>query len=598
MDPTAPGNENNANPEDATQIASETPPVDNPVNVPETINQVEQYPVQELSVPVENPGQPDQILNNPPPAEPVPPVQETGQNPPDQIPTPGIPSQDAAASTPQVFTTQVQSPQDAMIDSTGKKSRKPILFLLLAFFLILLLTGLGGLTYAVAYEKIKLENNPDLQKKISYFVMELPFMPKTPKYLLAKSALAHQDITKQSFDISMAIDSADLSSSLGLANLDVQAKGAFDYSDPKNVFGNLELFVTKDFNIELRKKDEMLYFKLNKLPSFLFAFLGINSASLDPILNKWVAYDTTPLDTEARTRIQKDREVDPLSEEFIDKNFEKFLDEEVLSKMRIEKDEEEGHAVYKIALDADSVLIDHLGKKIEENSRQKSNYVYPQSNTGETDKLSDFVKRLRWEIFIDKESYFTRKVIVSIDLEYDSSDGLGTFYMGSLINPAQGKNNAKIALAAKFDKFGEAVIVESPQNTITIEEFTDLLSKAINEIYGGAFTSTQERFGQANDATRKSHLAQLRAALEMYRADCGNYPSELSDMTHSAGSENCQYQSNVGSYIMIIPMDPDGSSYYYQAAGESYSLCANLEIAPTSQTPCPDPSFNYHLQEP
>ncbi len=495
------------------------------------------------------------------------------------------------ADLSQVFTSSV-APETATSDGGARKSRKGLIFLILAFFLVVLLAGTGGLTWAVAYEKIKLEKYPDFQKKVSAFVMELPFTPKTPKFLLARTAMAHQDITKQTFDISMAIDSADLTSSLGLSNLDIQAKGALDYSDPKNVFGNLELSITKDFQVELKKKDKMLYFKLNKLPSFLLAFLGISSEQLDPILDKWVSYDTTPLDTEARKSIQQDREVDPLSEEFIDENFEKYIDEEVLSKMELSSAEEEGHAVYKITMDADSDLIDHLGKKLAEAERQKSNYAYPSTYPKQDEKLSDFIKDMKWEIYIDKKTYYTRKVIVSVELEYDQSQGYSTFLMDSA-NPLSQKNEAKIAFAMKFDKFGEEVVVEEPTESITFEEFTDLLSSTVIEIYGNSLNGS---LAQSRDTKRKSDLMTLSSALEMYYMDCTKYPATLEDLTHTAGSENCQYQTSGGVYITMIPTDPYGTSYFYQTAGsDSYSLCANLEITPTASPPCPNKDYNYHV---
>ena len=506
------------------------------------------------------------------------PERTDSQDPLNQSP-PQTPSQNPPADTPQIFTSQVQSPNEAVTDKP-KKSKKIFFFLFFVFFSVLILAGLGGLTYAVAYEKIKLEKYPDLQKQVSYFVMELPFMPKTPKYLLAKSAMAHQDITKQSFDISIAIDSADISSFLGLSNLDIQAKGAFDYTDPKNVFGNLEVSFTKDFNAEFRKKDEMLYFKLNKLPSFFFAFLGISTTNFDPLMNKWVSYDTTPLETEARKSIQEDREIDPLSQEFIDKNFEKYIDDEILSKMKLASDVEEGYAVHKITLDADSKMIDYLGEKIESMSRQKSNYVYPQKSTSETDKLSDFIKKFRWEMYIDKETYYTRKVIFNMDLEYDSSDGVGSFSLGSLMNPLPSNNTAKIAFAAKFDKFGDEVMVEKPPESITLEEFTDLLSSVISELYGGVFNTVQS---QSADSKRKSDLQNLQSALEIYYVEQSKYPANLSDLTQT--------------YITIIPSDIDGESYYYQVSNDAntYSLCTNLESPPTTSTTCPDPSYNYHI---
>ena len=254
MDPTAPSDTQNVNTQEeveATPDASSVGETDLPPESPSATNPKfsPQADISEdTSVPEEPAVQKESVIQE----EPVLEENTATQNLSPQTTL----NQDPAFESPQVFTSQIQTPQEAMVDSSGIRSRKPLLFLLVLLFLVLILTGLGGLTYAVAYEKIKLEKYPDVQKKVSAFVMELPFMPKTAKFLLAKTALAHQNITKQSFDISVAIDSADLTSSLGLSNLDIQAKGAFDYSDPRNVFGNLELSFTKDFNMELKKKDK------------------------------------------------------------------------------------------------------------------------------------------------------------------------------------------------------------------------------------------------------------------------------------------------------------------------------------------------------
>ena len=617
MNPTAQGDGQAENSTEAPQTASDSPfpdqpqtppsttPIPEPISPPQTAEVQDPYQeqktfqeepaVQKNQFDTASAGQVPQEPYNQVPTEASTAGQETQQIPSAQAPVAEpVAAQTDPADLPQVFTSQASSPHDAVIDNSQKGSRKPLLFILLILFFILTLSGLGGLTYAVAYEKIKLEKYPDAQKRVSYFVMNLPFMPKSAKYLLAKTAMVHQDVTRQSFDISMAVDSADLSSSLGLSNLDIQAKGALDYSNPKNIFGNLEISFTKEFNMELIKKDEMLYFRLNKLPSLLFAFLGIGTVNFEPIMNKWVAYDTTPLETEARKSITSDREMDPLSEEFIDKNFEKYIDETILSKIKLSSDTEEGYAVHKLALDADSELIDYLGKKLEETSRQKGNYVYDQGSAAEPAKFSDFIKRLKWEIYIDKETYYTRKVIFAIDLEYDSSDGLGAFSMGSMINPLASNNKAKIVLAAKFDKFGEEVVVEEPIESINFEEFTRLLSDTFSELYGGVFDSYESQVGQAADARIKTDLMQIEFALEYYKADCGKYPNELNDLASFPVSDGC---SGEESYHREIPKSPDGSDYFYKASDDrnSFDLCANLENPTTITNTCPDVTYNYHI---
>jgi len=60
----------------------------------------------------------------------------------------------------------------------------------------------------------------------------------------------------------------------------------------------------------------------------------------------------------------------------------------------------------------------------------------------------------------------------------------------------------------------------------------------------------QTQFNKAHDGTRKSHMAQIQAALEFYRGDNNYYPPSLSLLT--SGSPK---------YIDSLPIDPSGTTY-------------------------------------
>lgn len=88
----------------------------------------------------------------------------------------------------------------------------------------------------------------------------------------------------------------------------------------------------------------------------------------------------------------------------------------------------------------------------------------------------------------------------------------------------------------------------------------------------------------ARDARRKADLEQVRSALEMRRADCGDYPGETlvsgEDIVGS-GAAPCQVCCSSTNY-MTIPSDPTASDrqYVYTSDGSTYNLCAALEIDP------------------
>lgn len=92
---------------------------------------------------------------------------------------------------------------------------------------------------------------------------------------------------------------------------------------------------------------------------------------------------------------------------------------------------------------------------------------------------------------------------------------------------------------------------------------------------------------QSRDAKRKSDLEQIRAALEMYRADNGYYPSAGSGSWVAASSSTDTLvgltPALVSTYIPVIPTDPKSSqNYMYLArnavAGVYYAYCLSAAL--------------------
>jgi hypothetical protein len=220
------------------------------------------------------------------------------------------------------------------------------------------------------------------------------------------------------------------------------------------------------------------------LPQVLLTAIGFKSSDFETLLEKWVAYDTTPLDTEARRTIE-DKEVDPLSKEYVDEELLKYLDDAVLEKMKVENANEDGFEVYKITLVADSDLIDHLGKKLETEESGNKNGASLKTLGASSEKLSDSVKSLSWQINIDKKDYYTRKIVVISDLEIDGLED-ASLYLGNSSSIPQ-NSKAKIAFAAKFGGFGKVIDAKIPDSSLSSQEFLDTLSEIFNKKYGEMF---------------------------------------------------------------------------------------------------------------
>lgn len=92
-----------------------------------------------------------------------------------------------------------------------------------------------------------------------------------------------------------------------------------------------------------------------------------------------------------------------------------------------------------------------------------------------------------------------------------------------------------------------------------------------------------EQFHKAQDARRKSDLAQIQKALESYYQDFGRYPATSADYKIVSNENGTgvtkDWGSNWSPYMQIIPEDNDGKYYVYNvsADGQSYWLYASID---------------------
>jgi len=86
------------------------------------------------------------------------------------------------------------------------------------------------------------------------------------------------------------------------------------------------------------------------------------------------------------------------------------------------------------------------------------------------------------------------------------------------------------------------------------------------------------------DTRRKGDLESIKSALEIYRTDCGSYPSDVTFGQNLVGSGIC----NGNTYMSPVPTDPKPAifSYRYSLSGATYALCAYLETGSSSVLGC------------
>lgn len=203
----------------------------------------------------------------------------------DPIPT-------ASANTP-------LSPKDVINTLLANKRKLAVVIISLLFALFVFTSA----TFAmIAYGKLPLGNT-----KFRIFaadtIMSLPFMPKSPEFVMRRSIRKSINIRKFAFDSSIAVDNAGSMVGLGSNNFDISVKGALDIVDNKNPQGFGKLLLARDLDLDLRVKDKKAYIKLNKFPQTILTMLstfGLPQSIMDEVINKWFYFDSTPLDTEAR----------------------------------------------------------------------------------------------------------------------------------------------------------------------------------------------------------------------------------------------------------------------------------------------------------
>ncbi len=426
------------------------------------------------------------------PKKPVPP-----SNPPVNNPPPPIQPQ-AAPQTPTV--SQQPVPQTAPSPPPPKKFSLPKINLKRIAVLLIVFIIFGGIiggSLAVAYEKISI-NNPKVEEGIRSFVLGLPFMPKTPKYILESAISSHKRIAKHTFDISMVVKSDDYLTTLGFSEIDLVAKGAVDYTDPKKLKVKLNANITKELNLDLRSTDEKVYIKINTFPKIITTFLQIDYEKIKPVFDNWIVFDNKPLETQARAYLDKaaEEKQNP-TEDFLEGIFNILQDERLLKEIKSSSEKVDGFDTYKFSLKPSDSLLDYLMYKLED-----VNYKGQRKITQDGLKPSDSIKDLILDVWFDKGESYVRQVATSFRVKPTSPNSdLQTNVLGitNLLDVPKtpsgpgispnfnfGRSESKVASVVKFSDYGQGFNVDVPEKVLKFEEFYAQLLKSsgLLEKYG------------------------------------------------------------------------------------------------------------------
>lgn len=356
------------------------------------------------------------------------------------------------SSAPPVPTPTITTPSIPVINETKKKSFILPIFIV---FILMVLAGSSVFAYFVSQDKVSTKN-PKIDYAIASFVGKLPFIPKTPKFILESMTLAHSKVSKNSFDISSTIASDQLTPILGSSSFDFQIKGYTNFEDLKDPKSKFNISVTKQLNVDILKPDKFVYFKINEIPSVLYAFLGENTTMLDSLKSKWISFDTSSLETPASKKMEEELSKKPKDDNTI--FWEAFLKDNILPKITTEKETLDGINTYKMTFSPTPQDLDKIYEKLkDEISNEETAKTVLGATTLEYNKeaISDYIKEPKIEMWIDDKDYFVRQIDLFFKMHTDSEDS----------------QDANVVLVLKLSDFGKDIEVTKPQESISSEEF-------------------------------------------------------------------------------------------------------------------------------
>ncbi|GEM_PF-1578197 len=296
-------------------------------------------------------------------------------------------------------------------DAPAPKKLRMTGVIVVIVFLFLLTTATSAFAAMVAYDKITLPNE-GLQSSIRHMVMSLPFTTKTPRYVMEKTALAHNNIVSASVDASVAISAASLIPIAGSSDIDFSLTGNIDIHDKENPNSAFTVRAGNMFAADLKMGNKMTYVRINTFPRALVdAIIPVPEAAWNSILNQWIVWEANTLDTEARELANAQKKSDGLD---VTLNTQKLLgNKTIMDKITVTTEEIEGVSVYKLhpAIDKEFLTAYVATFGTESQVRRMS----------ENTEWFDNISTLDFNWYVDTATYLTKKMELSVATKEDST---------------------------------------------------------------------------------------------------------------------------------------------------------------------------------
>jgi hypothetical protein len=450
--------------------------------------------------------------------------------------------------------------------------RKPIFWVLVLITLLVAIFSVGVVgAFAVAYQGVSF-GNKTVDNLATGLVMSLPFVPKTPKYVLGLAIKNFQSISKMTVNATLSYEGERTEIAFGENKFVAEVSGRVDYLDKLNPKFQITSSVNKELVFQVRKPEgSQIYFKLDKIPdTWVKRFLG-STTDLSGVIPYWVNYDLTATLTGAKGKNQwpeVEKEVQRRLEEGVQQRLPLLENPRIRSAIVVSEATEEGRKIYRLVFKPDDSLADYFFDKLWD------------VKTGSL-KQSKTIKNLQISISVDREKMLVSRIIVSSDYLTPSKSFLMNQYLNiiaqgngevslggdlsrgvasqsspsAVMTNGNDETKTAIKLDLRFKDFNQSIQIERPNNTMSFENYW----KKIVE----TSTTLKKSMQLSNDSRRRADLQRLQQSFQRLLADSKGWPeleakvpkNKLFDLSSKSSFGVVVCKVLVPKYTIQIPFD-------------------------------------------
>lgn len=444
-------------------------------------------------------------------------------------------------------------------------NRKKILSILggvLLFFLFSYFT----IACVATYTKAKIPFLSDKGRRdLITALYNVPLLPKTAEQVLVVAVDRNTKINSYAPDFSFSAKIG--AGSVSLASMDFHVAGPVDFTPDKKTSMDLTADAFLSFagnsyqlNGKLRKIEDKLYFKLDKLPDALLGLYstyssysiygsGLDGSSqkdsasetkeiadnINKALANWIVYDNGGLQSEARKNLDKGEDSSVINA--VRKNTQEFLlKSNTLPEVKRLKDEAVGGVdSYHLSLTPSKALIKKIFLEYALSNKSEASTYYTNPDQKDLSLLANAIDSVQIDAYFGKKDLILTKTSLTSQIKLDSFSNYlgGSSPLGGSTSPTpllgilgtDSLINARLSISTVVlaKDVNKPVSVAIPAPVKTSQEFMQILTDS--------FKTRRQKESEGRIAGYQSDFTKIQYYLTRYYIEKGNYPSSLNELS-------------------------------------------------------------------